>query len=185
MSGDGAFGVQAELNNPTDVAVDGNGNILIADTFNSRVRCMDATSGIISTVVGTGDEGFKGDGEGATRAQLMQPSGITVDAEGAIYVSDTFNNRIRRIDPVSGIITTLVGTEIRGHSINGMAATRAPHNNPMGITMDPLGNLVVADSGNHCILRIMPSDTPTVTTPSPRPADKPPSSSGWTLTFSG
>jgi sugar lactone lactonase YvrE len=148
--------VQAELNSPTGVAVDGSGNILIADTANNRVRRVDATSGLISTVAGTGDEGFNGDGGSATQARLMQPSGITVDAEGAIYVSDTFNNRIRRVDPVSGLITTVVGTDIRGHSINAMAAAQAPLNNPMGITRDSLGNLVVADSGNHCILRVMP-----------------------------
>jgi sugar lactone lactonase YvrE len=155
-SGDGGFAVQAEINSPAGVTVDVNGNILIADTANNRVRRIDVASGIISTVAGTGDEGFDGDGGSATQARLMQPSGITVDDKGAVYVSDTFNNRIRRIDPLSGIITTLAGTDTRGHSLNGMAAALAPLNNPMGITRDSLGNLVVADSGNHCILRIMP-----------------------------
>lgn len=156
QSGDGGLGMLAELNTPSGVAVDRNGNILIADTVNNRVRHVDAESGIISTVVGTGDEGFDGDGGSATQAWLMQPSGVTVDNEGGVYVSDTFNNRIRRVDPVSGIITTLAGTDMRGHSLNGMVAALASLNNPMGIARDPLGNLVVADSGNHCILRIMP-----------------------------
>jgi sugar lactone lactonase YvrE len=156
QSGDGGLGMLAELNTPSGVAVDRNGNTLIADTVNNRVRRVDAESGIISTVVGTGDEGFDGDGGIATLARLMQPSGITVDNEGGVYVSDTFNNRIRRVDPVSGIITTLAGTDMRGHSLNGMIAALAPLSNPVGIARDLLGNLVVADSGNHCILRIMP-----------------------------
>ena len=155
-AGDGGLGVQAELNNPSGVAVDGIGHLFIADTMNNRVRRVDAVNGIIGTVAGTGEEGFDGDGNSATLARLMQPSGITVDAEGAVYLSDTFNNRIRRIDGESGIITTVVGTDLRGHSINGMVAATAPLNNPMGLTRDPLGNLLVADSGNHCVLRIMP-----------------------------
>lgn len=155
-AGDGGLAVQAELNDPSGVAVDRNGHLLIADTMNNRVRRVDAASGIMSTVAGTGEEGFDGDGDSATLARLMQPSGIAVDAEGAVYLSDTFNNRIRRIDGVSGIITTVVGTDLRGHSINGMLAETAPLNNPMGLTRDSLGNLLVADSGNHCVLRIMP-----------------------------
>ena len=155
-AGDGGLAVQAELNDPSGVAVDRNGHLLIADTMNNRVRRVDAASGIMSTVAGTGEEGFDGDGDRATLARLMQPSGITVDAEGAVYLSDTFNNRIRRIDGESGIITTVAGTDLRGHSINGMIAEMAPLNNPMGLTRDPSGNLLVADSGNHCVLRIMP-----------------------------
>ncbi|MEQ1654934.1 MAG: NHL repeat-containing protein [Nitrospira sp.] len=155
-AGDGGLAVQAELNDPSGVAVDRNGHLLIADTMNNRVRRVDAASGIMSTVAGTGEEGFDGDGDSATLARLMQPSGIAIDAEGAVYLSDTFNNRIRRIDGVSGIITTVVGTDLRGHSINGMLAETAPLNNPMGLTRDSLGNLLVADSGNHCVLRIMP-----------------------------
>lgn len=155
-AGDGGLAVQAELNDPSGVAVDGNGHLLIADTMNNRVRRVDAGTGIISTVAGTGEEGFDGDGASAPLARLMQPSGITVDAEGAVYLSDTFNNRIRRIDGKSGIITTVAGTDLRGHSINGMPAETASLNNPMGITRDPAGNLLVADSGNHCVLRIMP-----------------------------
>ena len=155
-AGDGGLAVQAELNDPSGVAVDGNGHLLIADTMNNRVRRVDAASGIMSTVAGTGEEGFDGDGDSATLARLMQPSGITVDAEGSVYLSDTFNNRIRRIDGESGIITTVAGTDLRGHSINGMVAGAAPLNNPMGLTRDPAGNLLVADSGNHCVLRIMP-----------------------------
>lgn len=155
-SGDGGPGVQAELNNPSGVTVDRNGDILIADTANNRVRRVDAGSGIIKTVAGTGDEGFDGDGGNALHARLLQPSGITVDDRGVLYLSDTFNNRIRRIDPSSGIITTIAGTDMRGHSLNGMAAATAPLNNPIGLARDPLGSLVVADSGNHCILRIMP-----------------------------
>ncbi len=155
-TGDGGLAVQAELNDPSGVAVDGNGHLLIADTMNNRVRRVDAASGIMSTVAGTGEEGFDGDGAGATLARLMQPSGIAVDADGSVYLSDTFNNRIRRIDGASGIITTVAGTDLRGHSINGMVAVTAPLNNPMGLTRDPSGNLLVADSGNHCVLRIMP-----------------------------
>lgn len=156
MSGDGGPGVIAQLNNPTAVAVNAAGHVVIADTFNNRVRLLDTASGLIGTVAGNGEEGFDGDGEPATRARLMQPSGVTVDAAGAMYLADTLNNRIRRVDPVSGIISTVAGTDVRGHAINGMTAELAPLNNPMGLTSDAFGNLVVADSGNHCVLRIMP-----------------------------
>lgn len=155
-AGDGALGIHAELNGPSGVVVDANGHLLIADTMNNRVRRVDVGSGVITTVAGTGAEGFDGDGGSATLARLMQPSGITVGADGAVYLSDTFNNRIRRIDGASGIITTVAGTDLRGHSISGMVAAAAPLNNPIGLTRDPSGSLVVADSGNHCVLRIMP-----------------------------
>lgn len=154
-AGDGGPAVLAELNNPTGVAVDKNGNILIADMLNNRVRRVDA-AGLISTIAGTGEEGFDGDGFSATQAHLLQPSGVAADAEGNVFVADSGNNRIRRIDGNSGVITTLVGTDVRGHSLNGMETSNAPLNNPIGVTRDPAGNLVVADAGNNCILRIMP-----------------------------
>lgn len=154
--GDGGPSAKAELNGPTALAIDAQGNIVVADTFNNRIRRIDHATGIISTVAGTGEEGFDGDGGPAKAAKLMQPSGIAIDSDGTLLIADTYNNRIRRVDAKTGIISTLAGTDARGQASSGVAAELAPLNAPMGLARDPAGNLVVADSGNHSVLRIMP-----------------------------
>lgn len=155
FSGDGGLGTAAQLNGPTAVAADGDGRVLIADTFNNRVRRLDMRTGTITTVAGTGTEGFGGDGALASEAELTEPSGVAVDAKRNILVADTSNNRIRRIDRLSGIITTVVGVGTRGSSENGTRALSAELNNPVGLTQDALGNIVVADAGNHRVLRVI------------------------------
>jgi sugar lactone lactonase YvrE len=143
---------------PADVAVDGAGNLYIADLGNNRIRKVD-TSGTITTVAGTGLAGFDGDGGPAVAASLNGPTGIVVDSAGDIYFSDTGNNRVRRVDASSGIITTVVGGgngcfaqyNIRG---DGCAPTSAILNAPMGIALDSAGNLYIADSGNNSIRKV-------------------------------
>jgi sugar lactone lactonase YvrE len=85
----------------------------------------------------------------------MEPSGVAVDAKGNILIADTFNNRIRQVDHLSGTITTVVGVGTRGLSGNGARALSAELNNPAGLTQDALGNIVVADAGNHRVLRVI------------------------------
>ena len=155
FSGDGGIGTAAQLNGPTAVAADGHGRVLIADTFNNRVRRLDIRTGRITTIAGTGAQGFGGDGDFASKAELMEPSGVAVDAKGNILIADTFNNRIRRIDHLSGIIMTVAGAGTRGSSENGARALSAELNNPVGLTQDAFGNIVVADAGNHRVLRVI------------------------------
>jgi sugar lactone lactonase YvrE len=155
FSGDGGIGTAVQLNGPTAVAADGHGRVLIADTFNNRVRQLDTRTGTITTIAGTGAQGFGGDGDFASKAELTEPSGVAVDAKGNILIADTFNNRIRRIDRLSGIIMTVAGTGTRGSSGDEAMALSAELNNPVGLTRDAFGNIVVADAGNHRVLRVI------------------------------
>lgn len=155
FSGDGGIGTTAQLNGPTSVAIDREGGVLIADTVNNRVRRLDMRTGTIKTIAGVGTQGFGGDGALAIEAELTEPSGVAVDGKGNILVADTFNNRIRRIDHLSGIVTTVVGAGMRGLSGIGTDAFSAELNNPVGLTQDAFGNLVVADAGNHRVLRVI------------------------------
>ena len=153
FSGDGGPATAAQLNLPQGVAVDGAGNLYIADARNHRIRKVDA-SGIITTVAGTGEigggaGGFSGDGGPATAAQLNLPQGVAVDGAGNLYIADARNHRIRKVD-ASGIITTVAGTgEIGGgaggFSGDGGPATAAQLNFPQDVAVDGAGNLYIAD----------------------------------------
>src|ERR1051325_5881865 len=107
FSGGGGAATSAQLNNPFSVAVDSAGNIYIAEWSNHRVRKVD-TSGTITTFAGIGIAGFGGDGGPANQAALNSPEGVAVDSAGNVYIADSFNNRIRKVDP-SGTITTIAG----------------------------------------------------------------------------
>jgi sugar lactone lactonase YvrE len=96
-TGDGGPALSAQLNHPRGVAVDGRGDLFVADSMNHRVRMVDP-AGIISTVAGCGRQGFGGDGGPATTARLFEPRGVAVDVAGRLFVADTYNDRIRRVD---------------------------------------------------------------------------------------
>jgi sugar lactone lactonase YvrE len=138
---------------PAGVALDASGNLYIADTFNSRIRKVD-TSGTISTVAGNGNDGFSGDGGPATSAQLFEPFGVAVDANGNLYISDEENNRIRKVN-TSGIITTVAGDGGFGFGGDGGPATCALLAVPAGVAVDAGGNLYIADAGNDRIRRVV------------------------------
>ncbi|HEX9758433.1 MAG TPA: S8 family serine peptidase [Nitrospiria bacterium] len=148
-SGDGGPADLARLRFPSGVAVDIAGNLYIADTGNHRIRKVD-TEGIISTIAGTGSGGFNGDGGPATSARLDEPNDVFVDGSGNVYIADTGNQRIRRVDS-SGTISTIAGIGNRGFSGDGGPATNARLNNPRGVSLDSLGNLYIADSNNDRI----------------------------------
>src|SRR5947208_5500734 len=120
---DGAAATNFPLNGPLGIAVDNSGNIYIADNNVSCIRKV-STAGIISTVAGNGMEGFSGDGGPATSAQINQSPGVAVDNAGNIYIADTGNNRIRKVNP-AGIISTVAGTGNAGYSGDGGPATSA------------------------------------------------------------
>lgn len=150
FAGDNGAATSAKLNAPLGVAVDSSGNIYIADTANHVIRKI--TGGTITTIAGTpGVSGSSGDGVLATTAPLNKPTGIAIDSGGAIYFSDTGNNRIRKI--TGGIISTvLTSAPLPSSSPN---PPQVPLNAPHGLTIDSLGSLYIADTGNHRIVRFI------------------------------
>ena len=152
FSGDGSQAVNAQLKNPYGVAIDLAGNIYIADVFNYRIRKID-TTGIITTVAGNGVGGFSGDSAIATAAQLGTPYGVAVDTNGNIYIADFCNMRIRKVN-TSGIITTVAGNGNQGSNGDGGQAIAAELNSPIGITIDLVGNLFIAEYNGHRIRKV-------------------------------
>lgn len=131
---------------PMGLKIDASGNIFFADKVNNRVRKID-NNGIITTIAGNGTQGFSGDGGMATAAQLNQPVDVAIGDSGIIYISDWWNNRIRKVNP-SGIISTFAGNGSSGFSGDGGAPQKAALNLPQGLFIDTHGSLFIADAGN-------------------------------------
>ncbi|GAA3766382.1 hypothetical protein GCM10022270_28070 [Terriglobus aquaticus] len=148
--GDGNSASAAQLAAPSAMARDAQGNIFLADTRNHRIRRIAAADGTISTIAGTGVQGFAGDEGPATQAQLDSPGGVAVLTDGTLVIVDTHNHRLRRVD-AAGNIHTIAGTGTRGYSGDGAAATAAQLNGPLGVAAGLAGDLYIADAGNHCI----------------------------------
>jgi sugar lactone lactonase YvrE len=154
FSGDGGPAISAQLNDPESVAVDGQGNLLIADTFNNRIRKV-ALDGSISTIAGSGILGFAGDGGSASVAQLNSPSALTFDTTGNVLIADTSNHRIRKVAP-NGLIDTIAGGGTSGFRGNGGPGASALFNTPDGIASDRAGNVFIADTLNNQVRKISP-----------------------------
>jgi len=150
-SGDNGPAISAGLN-PYGVAVDAIGNLYIADCSNQRIRKVDA-NGIISTVAGDGSSGYSGDNGPADSAQFKYPRGVAVDATGNIFIADSSNNRIRKVD-TNGIITTIAGNGSPGYSGDNEPAINAQLNKPIGVAVDATGNIFIADSSNNRIRKV-------------------------------
>ena len=155
-NGDNIAATSAQLNGPWGVAIDASGNVYFGDTYNERVRKINVSTGIITTIAGTGTEGYNGDNILATSAQLNNPQGITLDTSGNIYIGDLHNYRIRKIDANNGIITTIAGTGTSGYNGDNIAATSAQLSDPFGVAIDSLGNIYITDRGNNRIRKIIP-----------------------------
>ena len=166
FSGDGGPALLARLNVPKGIFMDSWGNLYIADRGNHKIRRVD-TSGNITTVAGTGSSGDSGDGGLATLAQLDEPRRIFVDSSDNLYIADTRNHRIRKVD-ASGIITTVAGTGSSGFSGDGGLATLAQLDEPHGVFVDSSGNIYIADRKNHRIRKV-DGATGIITTVSGRP----------------
>ena len=150
FAGDGGPAAAAVLNGPFDIAFDAAGNLYFADTFNNRIRRVDRASGVITTIAGNGDKGYSGDGGPAIAAALNEPYGVVVDRAGNLYTADRLNRRVRRIDAVSGVITTLAGTGEAAYSGDGGPAAEAGLGEPNGLAFDATGrHLYIADVADH------------------------------------
>src|SRR5271157_3666692 len=148
FSGDNGPATSAQLAAPSGVAVDSAGNLYIADSGNSRVRKI--SNGVIATVAGNGVSGFGGDGGPATSAELGVVSNVAVDPAGNLYIADPNNHRIRKVS--NGVIATVAGG---GNSLGeNVPATSASLNEPVGVAVDPAGNLYIADSGSQRIRKV-------------------------------
>ena len=148
-AGDGGPAREALLNNPFDLAFDASGNLFFSDTFNHCIRRVDARTGIISTVAGTGERGFAGDGGEATQALLNEPYGVVVDQGGTLYFADRLNRRVRRVEP-PGIISTLAGDGAGQFSGDGGPAAAAGLVEPNGLALDANSEqLFIADVAGH------------------------------------
>lgn len=152
FSGDGGPAISARLYSPTRAVADAAGNLYIADYYNSRIRKVD-TSGTITTFAGSGNQAFGGDGGPATAADLNLPYSVAVDSGGNVFIMDTWNNRVRRVDS-SGTITTVVGTGFAGVLGDGGPATSAQLNEAEDIAVDGHGNLFIDDYGNSRIRKV-------------------------------
>src|SRR5207249_1055264 len=157
FSGDGGPATSVQLSDPAGVAVDGAGNLFIADTGNQRIRKV-SPAGTITTVAGNGTFGPSGDGGPATSAQLSYPAGVAVDGAGNLFIVDTGNQLIRKVTP-AGTITTVAGDGTVGFSGNGGPATSAQfgYSGPTDVAVDSAGNLFIADSGNNRIREVIAS----------------------------
>ncbi len=164
VAGDGTAGYDStatvatstSLNVPGGVAIDGAGNLYIADTNNNVIREVNLTTGSIRTVAGTSTPGYTGDTGPATAAELNSPQGITVDIEGDLYIADTGNNAVREVNASTQVISTIAGdpTGAPGFSGDGGLATAARLNAPYSVALDSAGNLYIPDSGNNRVRRI-------------------------------
>ncbi|MGD0501006.1 MAG: M36 family metallopeptidase, partial [Bryobacteraceae bacterium] len=155
FSGDGGQATSAQLNGPYGVAVDGAGNLYIADAGNNRVRKV-SPDWTITTVAGSTFNGFWGDGGQATSAELDYPHGVAVDRYGNLYIADSSNNCVRLVAP-NGIITTVAGTGVAGSQGDSGQATVAQLNYPAGVALDGSGNLYIADENNHRVRKVQPN----------------------------
>ena len=149
-SGDGGPGISATLNEPVALALHGT-QLYIADQSNNRIRMLDLDTQIMTTFAGTGDSGYNGDDMPATEAGLAGPSGLALDAEGNLYVADTFNGRIRMIAKETGVISTFAGNGEEFRYERGANERATALSRPYGIAVTSEGNVLMTDSDNHLV----------------------------------
>lgn len=146
-TGDGGLATNALIDYPSGIATDSEGNIYFAQSSKNRIRKID-TNGIITTIVGTGDRSFDGDGKLAINAKLNTPQGLFVSKQGEIYIADTGNYRVRKVD-VNGIITTVAGNGISGYSGENIAATETSVSYLSDVIVDNQGNVFISESAQN------------------------------------
>ena len=153
-SGDGGQARDARLNDPYEVRFDEAGNMFFVEMLNAVVRRVDAMTGEISTVAGTGERGFSGDGGPAVQATFDRPHSIALDGKGALYIADIGNHRIRRVDLKSGIVTTFAGTGGRAPTPDGAPVEGTPLNGPRALAFGPKGDMYIALREGNAVYRL-------------------------------
>ena len=157
-TGDGVAATATELYHPDYLITDGSGNVFFCDDGNQRVRKIN-TGGIIYTVAGNGIAGYSSDGVPATASELFYPGTLGLDIIGNLYISDYSNQRIRKVNTL-GIISTFAGTGVAGYSGDGIPATASELNNPIQVTLDNSGNILISDSYNNRIRKVIIGNYP-------------------------
>ncbi len=152
FSGDGGPAIEAKINFPNHLVADGEGNLFIADSGNQRIRKV-SSDGIITTVAGTGEEGFSGDGGPAVEAKIAGPSAIAIDEAGSLYIADFQNHRIRKVS-ADGIITTIAGNGQPNYNGDGRSARECQIGEPCGVAVDEDGYVYIGDQVN-CRVRVV------------------------------
>lgn len=157
FNGDNQQASSAALNYPSGVAVDSSRNIYTAELFSQRIRKITASTGVISTIAGSGTGGYSGDGGQATAANIMNPAGLNLDSAGNVYFGDCNDGRynvIRKITVSSGVISTVAGTGSAGYNGDNMQATAATLNFPFDVVFDSSDNLYICDFLNNRVRKV-------------------------------
>ncbi|HEY8504064.1 MAG TPA: hypothetical protein VIL46_05740, partial [Gemmataceae bacterium] len=153
-SGDGGPATEATLNEPYGVKIDADGNLYLVDRLNFCVRKVDAKTGVITTVAGTGKSGYSGDGGPAAKAMMREPNGIALDGKGKLYVADVRDQRVRVVDLATGTIDTLCGTGKKEHAGDGGPFAEASLLGPRAVAVGPDGSLYICQREGHGVRRI-------------------------------
>ncbi len=162
-SGEAGLAAKAQINGPFDVAFDPSGDLVFSDSNNHRIKRVDRNDGTIHTVAGVGKAGFSGDGGPAVSARLNEPYGLAIDTRGSIYFADRLNRRVRKVEPATGIITTVAGDGTKMFSGDDGPAADAGLVEPNGVALDGKGRLFIADVADHRI-RAVDLTTGTIST---------------------
>ncbi|MDA0734375.1 MAG: hypothetical protein O2909_04825 [Chloroflexi bacterium] len=153
-SGDGGPASQARFNEPYSLTVDQNGDIYIVDRLNAVVRKINAATGIITTVAGTGQPGYSGDGGPGNQAQLREPNDCFLDSKGGLLIADILDQRIRRLDLTTGSITTFAGTGEKVRTGDGLPAAQASIFGARAVCMDSKGNTYIAEREGNGVRKV-------------------------------
>src|SRR5206468_11095731 len=160
-SADGVSGLESTFSQPYDAALAPDGTIAIVDTYNNRIRSVDPQSGIVRNIAGSGDTGLAGDSGPAAQASMNFPLMAAYGSDGALYFTDTWNDRVRRVDPNTGIITTVAGNGpntdaecLASNAGDGGPATSSAVCSPSGVAVDANNNLYITETRNRTIRRV-------------------------------
>lgn len=158
-SGDGGPAIDAVIHQPYGLAIDANGDIYFAQRFDPAVRKIDGHTGMISTVAGTGEFGYSGDGGPGNEAMLREPNDLCLDGRGGLHIADVQDQRIRSVDLATGIITTFAGTGDKSRDGDGRSATEASLMGPRAVSADSQGNVFVCEREGNGVRKISPQGT--------------------------
>lgn len=153
-SGDGGPATRATINEPYSLRVDRNGDIYIVDRLNAAVRKVDGATGIITTVAGTGEPGFSGDGGPGNQAQMREPNDCFLDGKGGLLIADIQDQRVRRVDLATGVITTFAGNGEKVRDGDGLAATQASIFGARAVCMDSQGNTYICEREGNGVRKV-------------------------------